>query len=334
MQNLSAVNTINSNNYQLKATLTPDFRGSVSSGLDTDVVEISDRKKKKKIGLGILLGALGIAGAVFAWLKCNKTEAMKEVGTELSSELKEVQKLYKEIFGREINAEETKDFATRYKKIIDSKTADNDREYCEKLLDEICKDRKTKRPSIMQWITNKADADPRCIDGGMGTSPAGNYIDIYAYNYHNREGISPAKGFLESLFHETHHVKQDELIYRTDKEFFLQDLVDKYVCNGEGVGYKRLLQQNNGDKVKTMQEVKQMVSDTVTNYWGDLAPFEKNSAEYLEGIKLIEGKKNYKFFGDCANNSEYRSQIIEKGAYADGEKAERLFDILKTLNIS
>ena len=31
--------------------------------------------------------------------------------------------------------------------------------------------------------------------------------------------------------------------------------------------------------------------------------------------------------------NEYRNQIIEKGAYSDGEKAERLFDILKGLTI-
>jgi len=332
MQNISIGNAINTNNIKLKTISAPSFLGAVKPELESDVVEISDKKEKKR-RFGILLGVLGVAGAILAWIKCHKTSAVKEVGTELSAELKEVQKIYKEVFGREINAEETKDFAMRYKKIIDSKAIGDDREYCEKLLDEICKDRKTKRPPILRWIARKADADSRCINGGMATSPAGNYIDVYAYNYHNVEGVPPAKGFFESLFHETHHVKQDEMIYRTDKEFFLQDLVDKYVCNGEGIGYQRLLQQNNGDKTKTLQEVRQMISDNVNSYWGDLLPYDKCSSEYSEGLKLIEGKKKYKFFGDCINNSEYRSQIIEKGAYADGEKAERLFDILKGLTI-
>ena len=94
-----------------------------------------------------------------------------------------------------------------------------------------------------------------------------------------------------------------------------------------------MLQANGGNKEKTVREVKEKISQQVENYWGKFLPFEKSSADYKYGLNLIEGKKNYKFFGDCASNEEYRNQIIEKGAYADGEKAERLFDLLKQVSL-
>lgn len=332
MPNLQITNTQNS--IRAQATIkVPTFRSAKTETIPQDTVEISDKKKKdNNLLLKLMLGGLGIAGAVFAFIKFHKTPLVKET-EELSSQLKEIQQLYKDIFKRDIDAAQTKNFAQRYKKIIDSKTPDNDREYCEKLLDELCKDRQTKRPIINDWIEKEADAAPECLNGGMSTAADGTYIDVYLFNYHNNSCIPiPERGLFESLFHETHHVKQDEIIYRTDKEFFLEHLIGKFILNGEGTMYKQMLRTNGGDKVKTFNKVKELLQQKIDCYWGDLTPFEKISAEYQEGLRLIEGKKNYKFFGDCTGD-EYANQIIEKGAYADGKKAERLFDLLKQLTI-
>ena len=194
MTNLQIINLQN-NNILTKASKVPNFRGNKTSQLTQDTTEFSSKKKNNKnIAAALVLGGLGIAGAIYAFIKFHKTTKIKPT-EELSAELKEIQQLYKDIFKRDINAKETKDFAKRYKSIIDLKTPDNDREYCERLLDEICKDRKTKRPNIFRWISKQADADPRCRrGGGMATAPNGTYIDIYAYNYHNNPNQTPARG--------------------------------------------------------------------------------------------------------------------------------------------
>lgn len=329
MTNLQ-INILNKRFAPLTRTSIPNFRGANIPVQQQDALEINSKENKKKndnnFVAKLLLGALGVGTAIFASVKLYKTLAIKPK-EELSLELKKIQQIYKDIFKREISAEETKDFVQRYKKIINSKTPDNDREYCEKLLDEICKDRQTKRPKILRWIANSTNADSNCTRKGMATAPDGTYIDVYAYNYHNN-----AKSFFESLFHETHHVKQDEIIYRTDKEFFLNDLLDKFVLNGEGSMYKELLRKNKGNVEKTLNEAKHLLSEQIDHYWGCFEPFARNSAEFKEGERLIEGKKNYKPFWECVDG-EYKKQIIEKGAYEDGEKAEILFDLLKQISL-
>ena len=330
MQNLRITNL--HNNIPAGSAMTaPNYRGKEYAD-QTDTVKISTKQKYKHAFWVVTAGCLGIAGAIFAYIKCRKTLSSKQMA-ELSPQMKEIQLICKDIFRRDFSAEETKDFAKRYKAIIDSKTPDNDREYCEKLIEEICKDRQTKKPRIYRWIKDSADADPRCKNSYMATSPDGTYIDIYAYNYHNIPSTPPEKDLFESLFHETHHVKQDEFIFRTDKEFFLKHLVNKFILNGEGTMYKEMLRQNGGNKNKTKNNIKQFLSEQINQHWGDLKPFAKDSEEYREGLRLITGKKAYKFHGDCTSYEEYKNQIIEKGAYEDEEKAEKLFDILKSLDI-
>lgn len=305
------------------------FRADKSPETLSDTFEkTSDSKKDNNLVPKLLLSAIGLGAAIFAFTKLHKTSSINS-SEVLQADLKEVQQLYKDIFKRDINADETKDFVKRYKEIINFKTNDNDKEYCEKLIQEICKDRQTKSPKIFRVYNELNEVGPKFSTAGMSTSPDGSYIDIYAFNYKKTQ--NPAKSYFKSLFHESHHVKQDEIIYRTDKEAFLQKLLDKFVDNGNGEMYKNMVAQNNGDKIKTVQEVKQLLEEQTKNHWAGLEPFEKNSAEYQEGLRLIEGMKNYKFFGDCRNNDEYKNQIIEKGAYKDGELAEKLFDLLQKL---
>ena len=96
--------------------------------------------------------------------------------------------------------------------------------------------------------------------------------------------------------------------------------------------YKKLLQENGGNKAKTMKEVIRLVEEDMDSHWGTFEPFIKGSPEYKMGIKLLKGKRNYK---TPASNSisAYKNQITERGAFADGKKAERLFDLLKSAEV-
>lgn len=333
MQNIQIQNLqTQHNNHLLKSSYSPNYRGQRSSEMQDDVLNLSVTKPERNhhLGISLLIGGLAIAATVLTVMKLRKpTQTVS--GENLSAEFQEIQKLYKEIFDREINASETKDFVKRYKQIIDSKNQYNDKDFCDRILTELCKDRKTKKPKILRWEDNSENVDPIFKRGGMSTSPDGTYIDIYAFNYKNKN--NPAKSYFSSLFHETRHVKQYEIIYRTDKEAFVQTLTDKFIDNGNGIMYQDMLRANGGNKSKTIQEVKQALREQLDCFWGGLTPFEKNSAEYKEGLRLIDGIKNYKFYGDCHSNTEYRNQIIEYDAYEDGAKAEKLFDMLTKISL-
>lgn len=311
--------------YQPQTASVPSFRGQETLGLKNDTVEISNKKNKNNLGIKILCTLLGLGAIAFACIKLHKTSSVTQQ-EELSKELKEIQKLYKDIFNRDIDAKETKEFVKRYKQIIDSKTAGNDKEYCENLINEISKDHKTIKPEILKWET---EPNPE-ITGVMSTSPDGRYFDIYTHWY-RREGGNPAKEFFTSLFHEFRHVKQTEMIYRTDKEFFFEYLQNKFINNGEGNGYKEILRANNGDIEKAIQQTKELIRKHVDAHWGNLTPFEKASAEYKEGMRLIEGRKAYKPIEACSSFEEYANQTLEKEAYADENKASKLFDLLKQI---
>ncbi len=308
---------------------------TVSSSVfkNTDTVQTPEEETNKKtphLALKLIAGGLALGAAIVAAIKLHKTKPTVDTTEKPLSEIEQIQNLYKEIFKREVNTEQAKDFAQRYKTILDTKY-ENDKMFCNRLIEELCKDRQTKKPRINLFIENSQKADPLCKDAGMATSPDGSYIDIYAYNYKNTE--NPIKGYFKSLFHETHHVKQDEIIYRTDTEAFYQKLMEKYINNGNGKGYKMVLEEQNGDKEKTLSIVEERLRDHMRYYWGGFEPFAKGSAEYKEGQRLIQGAKDYKFYGDCKNLEEYKNQIIEKDAYADGENAEKLFDLLKSIKL-
>ena len=119
MNNLQ-INKLNNAYTPLSRTSVPNFRGANNLVQQHDTVEISgnENKKNNNLVIKLLLGALGFGAAIFAFVKLHKTSTVKPK-EELSAELKEIQQIYKDIFNRDINAEETKDFVQRYKKIID-----------------------------------------------------------------------------------------------------------------------------------------------------------------------------------------------------------------------
>ena len=81
--------------------------------------------------------------------------------------------------------------------------------------------------------------------------------------------------------------------------------------------------------LKQYNTIKKQLADKINNHWQNFKPFDYNTKEYQEGLKLIKGLKTYKNVNECITDTEYENQIIEKGAYSDSENAIRLFDLLK-----
>ena len=313
--------TIAQSNYSRVSTgFSTAFR---SSNPDKNINDTA-QNKTSNTPLKLLVGGLAIGALIFGGIKLHKPAQIKQTEKPLS-DTEKLQNLCQTIFHREMTLDETKDFAKRYKTILEAKY-DNDKMLCDRLIEEICKDRQTKKPRINLFLESQNQANPLCINGLMSTAPDGSYIDIYAFNYKNTP--NPIKGYFEDLFHETHHVKQNEIIYRTDKDAFLEKLINRVVNNGNGKMYKNVLQTTNGDEAKAMNIIEERLRNQMNYYWGKFEPFAKDSPEYKEGQKLIKGSKEYKFFYNCKNQEEYEAQIIEKGAYTDGKNAAKIFDLL------
>ena len=101
MASLKISNISNIRNYQEQKASMPSFRSKNISECKTDVVEISG-KKNNNLGIKVLLGALGIGAAVLACIAFHRTSSVKQK-LETNAKLLEVQKLYKEIFNRDID---------------------------------------------------------------------------------------------------------------------------------------------------------------------------------------------------------------------------------------
>lgn len=322
--------TIAQNNCNHTITTASPVYKSTPSASKFSKESATSSKTSSNIALKIILAGLTIGVGILAGIKICKTRATAKITNKPLSEIEQIQSLYEAIFHRKIDTEEAHDFVKRYKTILDRKYND-DKALCDRLLEEICKERNTKKPKILRFFENENEVAPDLLRGCMATSPDGIYIDIYAFNYKNTQ--NPIKRYFEDLFHETHHVKQDEIIYRTDKEKFLQKLIDRFTSDRNKKAYNNLLKEQGGDETKTLNLIKEQLRNQMDRYWGMFEPFAKNSAEYEEGLRLIQGTETYKFFGDCKNMEEYQNQIIEKGAHLDGENAGKLFDLLTSIKM-
>ena len=104
---------LNVNNDSNKRTINPQFkkRGNNNCPNINEESKNTSTTTKYAIGLGL------IALASYCIYSAIKKKPIKP-NEELSQELKNIQKLYKEIFNKDISANETKVFVDKYKKII------------------------------------------------------------------------------------------------------------------------------------------------------------------------------------------------------------------------
>ncbi len=268
-------------------------------------VSFKANQNKSRTLVSVLAGASALGITALALIKFHKSH--------LSKEMKQVQKIFKDIFQKDINASETKKLAKKYKQIIGIQ--DNE-EFCRKLFEQLQIDHNAK-VNKLTFLENPDNASGSANFAGMITAPDSNSIIINAFNYKNK------RDFFSGLFHEFRHVKQAEIMYRTDKKWFKKFMYEKFVSGGKGRGYKQMLNENNGNVPKTVNQVKRIISKNCEIKWGNLEPFAKNSPEYNHGMQLISGQKSY-----VASGSAYWENIVEVEAHKDGSLAENLFDLL------
>ena len=310
-----------SNNLGVNNKFSPNFRGdsvgvtspqtSVNYTTPPDTVEISagnkineasTQEKQKngmstgaKIGLGILGTAATVYGCIVGHRMINKPSIEK------------VAKNFSEIFRREIGTDEAQKMVNNYKELLEIKDKD---EFCKKAFEQVKKDYGYENISIkFQNFTTKKN-----IKGACNTL----HHRIEA-NYNNN------KQFLETLIHEFQHLKQQEYAYRTDKKMHIEAFYKRLLKTNTNY-IDELLKLNNLPKntinINNIEtETKDTIKNSLNDLFGSKQNFDKNSEYYKQGLKYIDNEANY-----INNGKEYFEQLIEKEAFATGDKLKEIYN--------
>lgn len=264
-------------------------------------------KSNKLPALLLTTAALGLG--VFGYVKLKKSDnAFFEKNLK---SLEQAQTYLKNIFGKDYTIDETKNILDRYKE-LDS-IADN-KEFLNKLFEQLKKDFKAENKNLSLEIWDNA----KPVDNGVFRG--------YTEALSRKIGVANLPNRLdavESIFHEFRHIKQNELMYRTDRaRLAMQKVVELEKSNNQS--YQKILRNAGGDKEKARKVILEEVETVYQENWGHLQPLSKDSAEYSMGLKYLENEENRIPAGD-----DYYKQILEKEAKFVGENAKKLFNIFK-----
>ena len=128
---------------------------------------------------------------------------------------------------------------------------------------------------------------------------------------------------IECIFHEFRHVKQNEIMYKTDRSRLVTQKV-KELEKSNNQSYQEILHNAKGNKEKARKVIKNEVETIYTKNWGHLKPLSKDSSEYTKGLKYLKNEENRIPAGE-----HYYEQILEEEAQLVGKSAKKLFELFK-----
>ena len=126
-----------------------------------------------------------------------------------------------------------------------------------------------------------------------------------------------------NLFHEFKHVKQNELMYRTDPNKLIEIKVLE-LEKSNNASYKEILRKFKGNKYKARKYIRNNVQQIYNENWGHLTQIPKTSPEYSKGLKYLDNEANRIPAGE-----HYYEQILEKEAQFVENSAGKLFELIK-----
>lgn len=258
----------------------------------------------------LLLTTLALGVGLFALFKLRKSDKtfIKETSQK---NLEEIQIQLKNIFGKDFAIDETKTFIQTHKEL--NKIADN-KEYYQKLFEQLKKDFKVENKDLALELWEK----PLPVEGGVMNG----YTEALTRKIGTTAFEDRIKTFA-NLFHEFKHVKQNELMYKTDSARLIRAKVAE-LEKSNNASWQNVLNHCNGDKAKARKMVQEEVKSVYKENWGHLKPISKTSNEYSQGLKYIENEENR-----IPPGVDYYKQILEKEAQFVEKAAEKLFKQLK-----
>lgn len=344
--NLGSVGTTN---------ISPNFRGngvgvaspqtSVNYTPPPDTVEISAGNKineasnleKKtgmstgaKIGLGILGTAAAAYGCVVGHRMINKPS------------LEKVAKNFSEIFRRDVSKDEAQKMVNNYKELLEIKDTE---EFCKKAFEQVKKDYGYENLNIpLIFKPQKTWKDSASWNSEEGI------LTLHIKDSFGKDiGTFGRKDIIKSLLHEFQHAKQTEYAYRTSPEKYLQAHKDNLpLAKIAGIfmrpkeiqlKFAKSLNMSLSEFhafLKTCAKEKDFdcnlfknnigVKDikAIEKLFGKSSRFEIGSKEYNQGLEYIKGIANY--INPKIDDKLYRSQLLEKEAYATGDKFKEIYN--------
>lgn len=229
----------------------------------------------------------------------------------ISPEIAKFQKGLKSVFGHNYSLMQTVDFLSRYKKIMG---IGDDRKWTESLFEELKKDFSVENKKLKLFIMDK----PLPVKSSDGVGVFDGYTD--ALSRYIKTTFINRKKTMGNLVHELMHVKQNELMYRTDGKNLITIKVNE-LENSNNECWKSILASMDGNRMKAREEVRGIITDIYSTMWGHLKPVARNSSEYNRGVSYLFNEANRVLPG-----GNYYEQVLEKEARAVENEAVSLFE--------
>ena len=268
--------------------------------------EISEEKNKLP---AILLTGLSLAIGLFAYIKLRKSQ--KVLTDAAVKKLEEAQIYLKNIFGKDFAIDDANNFVRKHEELI--KIKDN-KEYYLKLFEQLKRDFKVENKSLSLELMDK----PIPVNNGEYRG--------YTEALTRKIGATSSQdriSTISNLFHEFKHVKQNELMYKTDSKRLVNIKVAE-LEKSNNASWQRLLKDCGGDKELARKTVQKEVEQVYAQIWGHLKPVSKTSENYKLGIKYLENEANR-----IPPGAHYYEQILEKEARFVEENAVKLFKLFE-----
>lgn len=316
---------------------------------DSDITAKTPKKNNlaKKIALGTVSAIMLIYGGVVLKRKLSKPS------------FEEVQKCFKEIFEKDLSADEVKSLIKKYKEICKNSNTDD---FTKQLIEELKKNYGIENVKTEINVTklkdNKLKTALAQTELGL-TSPLGNII-IKPRTSSDNLIRSIQEDTFTTAFHEVKHMKQFSEAYRTNPDKFAEAILkttEEQKDFGENLVKEfnnKLLNQAKANiqifpelKGMTAEEIckiakeelglktdkdiiayikKDMISiirKSLDERFGQLERFKPDSAEYKKGLEYIDSYANYPKVSE--NYEAYINNLLEKEAWHIGDLAGKIY---------
>lgn len=266
-------------------------------------------QEKEKNNLPAIL--LTVGAITLGVLACHKLKKINTVVDKLDSKnLEEFQIQLKNIFSKDFSKKDTFNIINRYKQLNEIK---DNREFYNKLFEQLKKDFKVENKNLTLELWDK----PLPVDGGE--------MRGYTEALTRKIGVTALEDRIKTskyLFHEFKHVKQNELMYKTDPQKLINIKV-KELEDSNNASWKEILKSTNGNIAKARKLVEEEVKNVYKEFWGHLEQVSKTSESYKQGLKYLENEGNR-----IPPGEHYYEQILEKEAQFVENAAEKLLNLI------
>ena len=332
------IQTVNSNDIQLKKQTNFRAQSSPIKDFPPDTVEISGKKKAgmstgAKFGIGIGLASIiglgvGIICGKGKHLKSmlekingkgiNSTNSLDE-GKKYLDKIDNIKENFSKIFGKDYTKDEAQELALKYKEIFE--TEDNNK-FLQKILEQLKKDYKL--PDFEMSLGKKPHSQ-EYASWGIFTGGIEYNIDLIKYNADGIITELDRPNIIMSLTHELKHAAQDKIANQVDIHKHIMARID-FEQSHNTIAWQKALRKYGNNIEEVREKLAKECYDAMIPSFKNLEKISENSPLYQKGQEYIEGHKNYIRYQDDLVG--YKKQLIEKEAFDAGDRMEQIYQWL------